>query len=421
MNSRSIERLTSRLRRLSARPPAAIVLGNGSASDLSVVRSFGRRRIPTVHLVANRTVGSFSGYGMRLRMPAVTDQPQAWLDVLGRIAAALRSPAVLFALMDEHCELIARSAEALRRGFRFVLPDAPTMERILDKRRQYAAAEAAGIRVPRTLYPQSIEDLASIAPGLRYPVILKPYTSYVGRPRIGNLKVLVLDTADDLTAAFASCTAAGARFMVQTIVPGADDAIFWYSGFWDEESRERAWFTVQKLRQFPSGFGDGCFQRTVDVPAVADQSRRLLAAFRYRGLVMVEFKRDPVDGGYVLMEINPRPVSGNQLGISAGVDLAWTAYRHALEPNADRQPPPSFRPNVTFVNEEWDILACWALLAAKRLTLRAWLRSLLRTRSWAVSAWDDPTPALVGLGRMLRRIWISSRGSSRRHPTDSAS
>ena len=136
---------------------------------------------------------------------------------------------------------------------------------------------------------------------------------------------------------------------------------------------------------------------------------------------MVEFKRDPVDGGYVLMEINPRPVSGNQLGISAGVDLAWTAYRHALEPNADRQPPPSFRPNVTFVNEEWDILACWALLAAKRLTLRAWLRSLLRTRSWAVSAWDDPTPALVGLGRMLRRIWISSRGSSRRHPTDSAS
>jgi predicted ATP-grasp superfamily ATP-dependent carboligase len=120
---------------------------------------------------------------------------------------------------------------------------------------------------------------------------------------------------------------------------------------------------------------------------------------------MVEFKRDPTDGTLVLMEINPRTVSGNQLGISAGVDLPWIAYRHLIGSDPGLMPAPTFRPHVTFVNEEWDVLAFSALRASQRLTLGAWLRSWLGTRSWAVFAWDDPSPLLVGLWRLLRRLW----------------
>jgi predicted ATP-grasp superfamily ATP-dependent carboligase len=191
--------------------------------------------------------------------------------------------------------------------------------------------------------------------------------------------------------------------MVQQIVPGGDDAIFWYSGFWDEEGRERAWFTVQKLRQLPAGFGDGCLQQTVDAPAVAADSRHLLTAFRYRGLVMVEFKRDPRDGAQFLMEINPRTVSGNQLGITAGVDLAWIAYRHLLGLDGGTCPP-TFRAGVRYVNEEWDVLAFWEARAARRLTFWAWVRSLVGVRAWAIAAWDDPGPLLMGLWRMVVRM-----------------
>ncbi len=404
MNHRDTTRIHARLRRLPTRTPPAILLGTGSTNDLSFLRSLGRRGVPAVHLVADRLLGSYSGYGVRVRMPAVEEEPATWLAMLDLVAAALHTPAVLFALSDQHCAFVAHHAERLRRGgFRFVVPDVATVETILDKRRQYGAAEDAGITVPLTFYPESVDELRSLAATLRYPVILKPYTAHVGRPRIGNRKVVVVDGADDLIAAFATCTASGARFMVQTIVAGEDDAIFWYSGFWDEQGRERAWFTVQKLRQFPRGFGDGCLQRTVEMPAVLEQSRRLLAAFRYRGLVMVEFKRNPIDGECALIEINPRTVSGNQLGITAGVDLPWITYRHLIDDDGAPAAPPAFRPDVQYVNEEWDPLAFWESRRAGTLTLGAWLRSLRGTRALAVFAWDDPRPLLVGLWRFVLR------------------
>lgn len=401
MNRQDRARLNARLRRLAIGKTPAIIVGNGSTNDLSFVRSLSRHGIPTILIIGQRQLGSFSRYGLRIRMPTVEDEPQAWLEILEVAGSLLRAPPVLFALSDEHCAFVSRNAECLRRSFRFVLPEEETVRRILDKRQQYSAAEAAGIQVPPTFYPEDAEDLVRIASKIDYPVILKPYTAHVGRPKISNRKVLVLQSAHELISAYSKCTASGARFMVQKIVAGKDDAIFWYSGFWDMHRREQAWFTVQKLRQFPPGFGDGSFQRTVEVPVVLQQSRRLLKVFRYRGLVMVEFKRDSRDGSYNLMEINPRTVSGNQLGISAGVDLPWIAYRNLAELDPAETLQQSFRLNVKYVNEEWDVQAFAALRKSKELTLADWIRSLRGTRAWALFAWDDPLPLIVGLWRFF--------------------
>jgi len=131
------------VRGLSPATPPAILLGLGSPNDLSMLRSFARRGIPVLHLVSGRLVGSFSRFGFRVRMPPVEQEPEEWLRVLDRISWALVSPGVLFVLMDQHCELVARNAERLRDKLRFVVPDAGTCARIIDKRRQYTTAEAA--------------------------------------------------------------------------------------------------------------------------------------------------------------------------------------------------------------------------------------------------------------------------------------
>ena len=119
------------VRRLLPATPPAILLGVGSPNDLSMLRSFARRGIPVLHLVSGRLIGSFSRFGVRVRMPPVEWEPEEWLGVLDRIASALGSPAVLFALMDEHCELVARHAERLRGKLRFVVPDAETCAGII--------------------------------------------------------------------------------------------------------------------------------------------------------------------------------------------------------------------------------------------------------------------------------------------------
>jgi predicted ATP-grasp superfamily ATP-dependent carboligase len=111
------------------------------------------------------------------------------------------------------------------------------------------------------------------------------------------------------------------------------------------------------------------------------------------------------------MEINPRTVSGNQLGVTAGVDLPWIAYRRLIGREPAEAPQPPFRRDVQYVNEEWDAQAFAALRRSGELTLVDWLRSLRGTRAWALFAWDDPLPLLVGLWRFLR---ISVRRTIRR-------
>lgn len=160
-------------------------------------------------------------------------------------------------------------------------------------------------------------------------------------------KVLEVHSEAELLASYREHTARDVRFMIQEIVPGGDDALFGYLGFWDSEQRERAWLTKRKLRQYPLGFGDGSYQVSVQCDEVADLARDLLSVLGYRGLVGVEFKRDPRDGVFRLMEINPRTVSGNQLAISSGVDFPWIAYRHLC---GEAFEEPRFRTGVHYVN-----------------------------------------------------------------------
>jgi len=396
---RAADSLGGWLAGLSAAKPLAVVLG-GSCNGLSFARSLGRRAIPTLMLESEPFLGSYTRYAKVIRLPPVERFADEWLTLFRSIGERLAAPGILFSTSDVHSLWVSRHAEALESIFRFLLPDRETLERILDKRAQYEAARAAGVPIPSVHFPTSGEEVNTLAATLAYPCLLKPYVSQEARPKLGA-KVVVVGSKTELRSAFERITRMGVRVMVQEIIPGEDGELFGYLAFWDGIEGERAWVTKRKLRQYPPGFGDGSLQETVEAPEVARLSRLLLQAFGYRGFVGVEFKRDARDGGYRLMEINPRTVSGNELAIRAGVDFPWIGYRHLtglpLEPAA-------FRRGIRYVNEEWDVQAYLALRKAGALSLGGWLASLRGVRAKAFAAWDDPLPLLVGLWRFLCRI-----------------
>ena len=142
----------------------------------------------------------------------------------------------------------------------------------------------------------------------------------------------------------------------------------------------------------------------MEAPEVAALSRRLLRAFQYRGFVGVEFKLDARDRSWRLIEINPRTVSGNQIAISAGVDFPWIGYQYLAGGELEAPPATPFRPQVKYVNEEWDVQAFLALRKSGALTLRGWLGSLRQVQAKAIWAWDDPLPVVRGLGRLVTRL-----------------
>jgi acetyl/propionyl-CoA carboxylase alpha subunit len=118
---------------------------------------------------------------------------------------------------------------------------------------------------------------------------------------------------------------------------------------------------------------------------VVDAGLRLLRAFGYHGLSQVEFKRDPRDGRFKLMEINPRLWQWHGLATACGVDLPRIAYADLIG-----ETPPDAHMNGN--GKRWAI----TLLPGERPAPQR------PPYVDAVFALDDPKPGLVHLARVVR-------------------
>ena len=136
------------------------------------------------------------------------------------------------------------------------------------------------------------------------------------------------------------------------------------------------------------------------VPEVADAGLRLLRELGYHGISGVEFKRDPRDGGYKLMEINARStILAHTLAPYVGVDIPYVAYRDAIgsPDHASRQ-----RDGVRSIQCSTDIPDSLAEMAAASSVLGNGCVRCAGTRVDGILALDDPVPGLLDAAGVLR-------------------
>ena len=102
--------------------------------------------------------------------------------------------------------------------------------------------------------------------------------------------------------------------IIQELIPGDGRHQVAFCALCDQ-GRTVAEMTVRRLRQHPPEFGRAStFAESVDLPEVATSARRFLQAMRCHGLVEVEFKLDPRDGRYKLLDVNARTWGYHTLG-----------------------------------------------------------------------------------------------------------
>ena len=121
--------------------------------------------------------------------------------------------------------------------------------------------------------------------------------------------------------------------MLQEVVPGGDKELYTVGSYLDREGRALGIFSGRKLRQtprsrklVPRGVGSCRHGEAVWVPELVEDSLRLLEICDFTGISQVEFKRDPRNGSYKLMEINPRLWMWHTLSAACGVNLPHIAY-----------------------------------------------------------------------------------------------
>lgn len=400
------------LKGLKSTQPPAFILGNGTPHTLGFVRSFARRGIPVVAVSAESGARVWSRY---CRLNPVVDSESTLLAFLERVGARMPCKGVILATGDAEVLFLSRNRGKLSHHFEFILPEAQTLERLANKKTQYEYAASIGVPIPRTCAPTSQKDLRRFAEAVGYPCVIKPAYSYLWRQQAGVRrwpKAAHVETPEELTSTFDQMAASGVELLVQERIDGSDSRLYGAYIYLDRDSEPLAAVVTRKHRQWPPVYGSGSYvvsSRQDDVLAV---SLKLLKECGYRGLVYLEFKHDPKDGNFKLIELNVRSANPIAMILASGVDLPYIAYRDILrEPVA---PVMNYRAGVAWINLVGDLAAFAYYHRTEGLSLWQWVRSALLAQSHAYFAYDDPLPFLVHLCRTVKRVpsYLYSQGGN---------
>jgi predicted ATP-grasp superfamily ATP-dependent carboligase len=182
--------------------------------------------------------------------------------------------------------------------------------------------------------------------------------------------------------------------LVQEWIPGTGATQYSYAGLL-REGRPIASLVARRRRQHPIDFGrSSTFVETVEQPEVEHLAVRFLKSIDYNGVAEVEFKFDPRDRRYKLLDVNGRFWTWCGLGGTAGVDFPYLAWRAAL---GEAIAPCRAKTGVGWMHASRDILAACEEIGCGTLKLRDYFRSFCIPLAFANFAIDDPLPALVEL------------------------
>jgi predicted ATP-grasp superfamily ATP-dependent carboligase len=288
---------------------------------------------------------------------------------------------------------------------------------ISDKDAVLRLASRIGLAVPRqTRLSTPSEPMDSGSFG--WPVFLKPSRSVTGAPgRRTKLSVQIMHGPDRLRAALGALPTEAYPVLVQEQISGPGVGIFALR--WDGELL--AAFSHRRIREKPPWGGVSVYRESIALDSgLLDQAWRLLEAFDWQGVAMVEFKVHEESGVAYLMEVNGRFWGSLQLAIDSGVDFPTLLVAAAR--GASGEPVTSYR---TGVRSRWLLGDLDHLIARFRRSSSAGttdvsLPSRWRTLADVMVPWrpgdrtevlrrSDPRPFLRETSEWLRAIRTRGR------------
>ena len=306
--------------------PGAVVLG-GNFVGLGIARSLGKKGIQVWVLDSDRSksIAQFSRYTTR------------FIEVKEDIVSLLLREGrennlngwVLFPVTDEYVELLSANREALSSIFRVTTGPLDVTKFALDKRMTYSRAEELGIAAPWTAVGSSLAEIE--AKRVPYPVILKPAVNHHFFPHT-NIKALPANDRSELARGFAQMSKYidPSEILVQERIPGGGENQFSFCAVC-QQGRVNASLVARRRRQYPVDFGNAStFVETTERTEVEEGGRRFLESIGFDGLAEVEFKFDPRDQRYKILDVNPRTWGWHTLGKAAGVDFAYLLWTQAV-------------------------------------------------------------------------------------------
>jgi D-aspartate ligase len=373
------------------KPVGAVVIG-GDYQGLGIVRSLGRRDVPVCVIDDENSIARYSRYTTRMvAVPSLREEKQTVDAVLEIGRRHGLQGWLLFPTRDETVAALARYRSQLAEFFRVSTPSWDTIKWVWDKRNTYQLANDLGIPTPRTWYLRDITELDQVTaqPPFAIKPAIKEHFIYATRAKAWRA-----DTRPELEELFrrAAAHVGPGEVMVQELIPGDGRQQFAYCAFF-KDGQSVGSMTVRRNRQHPPEFGRAStYVETVEVPELETLSERFLRAINYYGLVELEYKLDPRNGQYKLLDVNGRTWGYHTLGTGAGVDFPYMLFADQL---GEPVQPCRGRPGVRWIRLVTDLPTGVVEIVRGHQGLRPYLESLKQVNVESVFSREDPLPGLV--------------------------
>ena len=374
------------------RDVGAIVIG-GDYQGLGIVRSLDRRGVPVCVIDDEYSIARFSRYAKSFVSLANLRDERHVVDSLLEIGKRRGLDGwVLYPTREELVAALSHNRAELSKVFRVPTPDWESVKWAWDKRNTYRLAQELDIPIPVTHYPENIDQLAQLdrlTPPFAIKPAIKEHFFYATKA-----KAWCANSHSELRTLFekASELAGDGEIMVQELIPGGGSQQFSYCAFFRNGAAVGK-MVVRRTRQHPLQFGRAStYVETVDIPLLEELSERFLRAIDYYGLVELEYKLDPRDSQYKLLDVNARTWGYHSLGAKAGVDFSYMLYSDQVGLPVSMY---KGRPGVAWVRTTTDLPAAMMGMLSGETNLKGYLRSLRNCNVEAVFSASDPLPGLA--------------------------
>lgn len=384
-------------------------------SGLTIVRSLGRSGFRVIAgSVDRRAIGFYSRYANKsCTYPAPQTDPQGFVEA---ILKCVRQYGVdLIIPVTDDVILPLSNARIQFDGLcKIAMPTPEQLDVVTDKLKTLQLAKLQNVPVPHTTVLQNVADAEAISDEHHWPVVLKPLRSrlYTSGGGIEVLEVSYAHNKEDLNRQVARFNGS-CDVLVQEYHSGEGHGV----EFLMNEGQPICAFQHKRLHEVPITGGASSLRESVKLdPVLYEYSVRMLAALKWTGLAMVEFKLS--EDGPRLMEINGRVWGSLPLAFHSGMDFPAHLAKLYLSdsPFVPPEPDTQYRVDVKARNLNLDVAWFFSVLRGNRRhplievpartelipAIGGYLNPLYKND---VQSWNDPLPGLVDLPRIVTRLF----------------
>lgn len=386
-------------------PPKVLVIGDDTRSFLACVRSLGRQGIE-VH-AAPYTLDApalRSRYIKKVHLlPYYLDDGQKWLNAMQSLMQAEQYVMVLPCEERGLLPLFVHQA-VLPGSTVLAIPSAQALDAFFDKLNTRQLAQQCNVHVPKGHVWEEGSDAAQLQAELGFPMVAKLRQSYSLAQLYVRTQVRILPDAAALDSWLKSYQPEVGTVFFEQVFDGIGLGV---SVLCDQGTVLQA-FEHHRANELA---GSSYYRKSMPLDASRlDAVARMVAAVRYSGVAMFEFKLNTRTGEWVLLEVNARPWGSLPLPVAWGVDFPYRLYLLLCQQQRTPAVPyPAHRFNRNLISDVWQMRAQAAQLkgqpAALAIELLRWLagfcRILLLREKQDVWVLDDPAPAWIELKQFI--------------------